>query len=89
MLYNQGRSYIATKPLRPNKNHKLQKEDASTGGIRVEPWSKGCKNCLWDKTQRGSGEVLEANAYAITTMAAAFSRNSAGATLSRVSAAVW
>jgi hypothetical protein len=41
MLYNQGRSYIATKPLRPNKNHKLQKEDASTGGIRVEPWSKG------------------------------------------------
>ena len=37
----------------------------------------------------GSGSFRFASAYAITAIAAAFSRSSAGTTLSRVSAAVW
>jgi len=38
---------------------------------------------------RGRGFFMFARAYAITAMAAAFSRSSAGTTLSRVSAALW
>jgi hypothetical protein len=40
-------------------------------------------------SQRGKGSGIEASAYPMTAMAAAFSRNSTGTILSSVSAAVW
>ena len=40
-------------------------------------------------SQRGKGSGIEASAYPMTAMAAAFSRNSWGTILSSVSAAVW